>query len=512
MTQGGFWLPGAEIFYASMLPISLRSNGRRAVIVGGGNVAARKAESLADAGFPISVVAERIADSLRELARATGGTCAQRRYERGDLAGAAIVIAATDDAEINARVVDDARAQGALVCDAGMPERGDFTMPASVRLGDLTISADSDGASPAFSRRIVRELAAHLGPQYGDAVRVLRRMRAHVKESYPREEGAGILRALARRPVRELAAMPESTVVCATRRSPLAMIQSRSIAARLAERGIATTMLGITTSGDRDENRPIDQLGTTNVFINELERALRERQADYAVHSCKDLPSMLPGDMQLAAISRREDARDVFCSERYSSFEELPAGAVVGTSSPRRRAQLASLRPDLRYETLRGNVGTRLRKLREGAYDAIVLAMAGIIRLQERAAYLEPFEIERLVPAVGQGALAVETLTGDDSLSELLRSAADDPETRLCVIAERAALRALHAGCSAPIGIHARVIGERMVVDAAYETQPGTIVRHHLEDRVADADAAETLGVRLAVELSARIPAGGAAR
>ena len=492
-----------------MLPISLRSNGRRAVIVGGGNVAARKAESLADAGFPISVVAERISDSLRDLARATGGTCTQRRYQRSDLAGAALVIAATNDAEVNARVVDDARAQGALVCDVGMAERGDFTIPASIRLGDLTVSADSGGGSPAFSRRIVRELAEHLGPQYGDALGVLQRMRAHVKENYPRDEGAVILRALAQLPVRELAAMPESTVVCATRRSPLAMIQSRAVAARLAERGIATTMLGITTGGDRAQERPIDQLGAANVFVNELESALRERRADYAVHSCKDLPSTLPGDMQLAAISRREDARDAFCSERYPKFEELPAGAVVGTSSPRRRAQLAAVRADLRYETLRGNVGTRLRKLREGSYDAIVLAMAGLIRLQERAAYVVPFEVDRLVPAVGQGALAVETLAGNDSLAELLRSATDDPATRLCVVCERAALRAMHAGCSAPIGIHARLFGEQLVVDAAVETQPGTIVRHRLEARVATPTEAETLGVRLAAELSARTPASG---
>ncbi len=474
-------------------------------------MAARKAESVADAGFPISVVAERIGDSLRDLVRATGGTCEQRAYEPRDLTEAALVIAATDDDAVNARVVADARAQRVLVCDAGAPDRGDFTMSAIVRMGDLTLSADSGGSSPAFSRRLVRELAEHLGPEHVQALRALKRMRVHVKESFPPEEGAVILRALAERPVRELAAMPERTVVCATRRSPLAMIQSRTIAARLAERGIATTMLGITTGGDKDRGRSIDSLGAINVFVTELETALRERRADYAVHSCKDLSSALPGDMQIAAISQREDARDAFCSEHYSRFEELPAGARVGTSSPRRRAQLAALRPDLRYETLRGNVGTRLRKLREGEYDAIVLAMAGLLRLRARATHVVPFDVETIVPAVGQGALAVETLAQDDALAELLRSAADDAGSRLCILCERGALRALHAGCSAPIGIHARSFDERMVVDAAIEVRPETILRHRIEGRVTNVKDAEQLGLRLGAELSARgVAASGA--
>ena len=169
-----------------------------------------------------------------------------------------------------------------------------------------------------------------------------------------------------------------------------------------------TTMLGVTTSGDRDRTRPLDRFDDVNVFVKELESALRERRAGYAVHSCKDLAGTLPGDMRIAAISARADARDAFCSERYESLESLPAGAVVGTSSPRRRAQLAALRPDLRYENLRGNVDTRLKKLARGEYDAIVLAMAGLQRLGVAAAHVAPFAEDRLVPAVGQGALAVE--------------------------------------------------------------------------------------------------------
>ncbi|HEV3092571.1 MAG TPA: hydroxymethylbilane synthase [Candidatus Cybelea sp.] len=484
-----------------MLPISLRPNGRRALIVGGGNVAARKAQSLAEAGFPIAVVAERIGDRLRDLVQQCGGTFEERAYERGDLDGAALAVAATNDGDVNARVVADARAARVLVCDASAPERGDFTMAATLRVGDLTIAADSAGASPAFSQRVVRELADTFGPEYAGALRSLRRVRAAVHESFPREERAAILRELAERPVAELAAAPERTLVCASRRSALATIQSRTVAARLAERGIATTIFGVTTSGDRVQDRAIERLGSVNVFVTELENALRERHADYAVHSCKDLPSELAADMQLAAISTREDPRDAFCSERFDSLESLRPGSLVGTSSPRRRAQLAALRPDLRYETLRGNVDTRLRKLREGEYDAIVLAMAGLIRLRQGAQHVVPFDVEQIVPAVGQGALAVETAAGDD-VAAILRDAVNDESAELCVECERAALRALHAGCSAPIGVHARIAGGEIVVDAAVATESGAMLRRRTTGRAATLREAQDLGAAFGSELS----------
>jgi hydroxymethylbilane synthase len=483
-----------------MLPISLRPNGRRAVIIGGGDVAARKAKSLAGAGFPVFAVAERIGDRLRSVLRENGGAYAQRRYEPGDLEQAALVIAATDDAELNARVVADARAAHALASDATQPDRGDFKMAATLRIGELTIGVDS--GSPAFSRRVVRELAEGLGTGYADAVRTLSRVRAYVKETFPSNERAPILRALAERPIAELAAA-SATVVCATRRSALATIQSRAVAARLAERGIVTTMLGVTTAGDRDQKTPIDRLGV-NVFVKELENALRERRADYAVHSCKDLAGSLPEDICIAAISQREDARDAFCSERYPSFESLPAGALVGTSSPRRNAQLAALRPDLRYEAVRGNVDTRLRKLAAGEYDAIVLAMAGLNRLGVGAAHVVPFGIERVVPAVGQGALAIETRADDEWLRSVLRDTVNDFETELCVSTERAALRAMRAGCSAPFGVHAHRAEGRMVAEGAYAPEPGAVARTRIERPCSTLQEAEALGIELAGRLKTR--------
>jgi hydroxymethylbilane synthase len=483
-----------------MLPISLRPNGRRAVIVGGGDVAARKAESIAAAGFPILIVAVRIGERLRALPIENGSSLVERAYDTRDIADAAFVIAATDDAEVNARVVADAHAANVLVCDARDAALGDFTMPATQRVGELTIGVDSGGEAPAFARRVAREIAGRLGTPYAQALERLAQMRTHVKENFPPHERGVILRALAERPIDELVAS-STTLVCATRKSALAMIQSRRVAARLAERGIATTMLGITTAGDRDRRTPIEQMGEVNVFVKELEEALRERRADYAVHSCKDLPGLLPEDMRIAAFSCREDPRDAFCSERYADLAAVPAGAVVGTSSPRRRVQLEALRPDLRYEPLRGNVDTRLRKLATGEYDAIVLAMAGLKRLGARSTHVVPFPIEEMVPAVGQGALAVETRADDARVADALLAAIGDPVTEICVTCEREVLRAMRAGCSAPLGIHASLSDGTMTVYAAYSPEGGLLTRMKVERRVDSPEQIRGLGVEIAERL-----------
>jgi hydroxymethylbilane synthase len=508
----------------------LRPDGRRAVVVGGGLVAARKAEALAAAGFPLFVVATSLGDTIRSVLELQAGEAAERRYETSDLADAALVIAATNDDETNARVVADARAAGVLACDASDPHRGDFHMPATVRLGDLTIGVDSLGGAPAFSRRVADEIALQLGPQYGEAARTLARLRTYVKTVLPAGERSAALKALSTLPVSRLAAMnpaqaeheadavierlrspdgegvasPTASVICASRASALAILQTREIAARLAERGVSTTVLTITTTGDRDLTRPIDRLGSVNVFVGELETALREGRADYAVHSCKDLPSELAADMRLAAISLREDPRDAFCSERYPTFEALPPGAVVGTSSPRRRLQLTALRPDLIYEEIRGNIDTRLRKLREGRYDAIVLAMAGLNRLRLRATHTVAFAVDSIVPAVGQGALAVETRADNAPLAAVLRAAVNDAVAERCIACERAALRALRAGCSAPIGVYANAREGVLSAIGAHVLSDGSVLRARIERPVAQLDEAAALGTELAAQLDSK--------
>jgi hydroxymethylbilane synthase len=491
-----------------MLPIALRADGRRALIVGGGNVALRKAESLLDAGVALRVVAPSIDARLRALLDLPDAQVYERAYERRDIEGIDLVVAATTSPDVNAQVVADARDARILVCDASDPENGDFAMQATVRVGELTFTVDSGRSSPAFAARIARELRERFGPEYDTAARTLARIRKHMRDTLDPAARTQVMRDLADRPLDELAAMnPVRVVTAASRASALAMIQTRTVAAALAQRGIATTILNVTTTGDRETDRPISELGTINVWVKELEVALLDGRADYAVHSAKDLPGALETGMLLAAVSAREDPRDAFCSQRYASFDALPSGAVVGTSSERRRAQLHALRPDLRYESLRGNVDTRLRKLREGQYDAIVLAMAGLHRLGVRAPHTEPFDPNVIVPAVAQGALAVETLASNTALANELTAAVNHEPTQLCVEAERAVLRTLRAGCSAPLGVHARLDAQAMTIEAAFATAGGAMVRARIVKAVRTLAQAIAAGETLAAQLAAGLAA-----
>ena len=511
-----------------MLPIALRTHGRRALVAGGGTVAARKVETLHAAGLHLRVVAPRIDARIRALL-CTECTSDEREYRSSDLHGVDIAVAATDDDNVNAAIARDARAARILLCDATEPERGDFTMQATVRVGDLTFTVDSGSSTPAFSKRIAREIGERFDARYAAAAATLRRMRTYVQTVCEPNARRGVLAELAALPIDELATInpveaehlvestigrlagnaeppATGTVVCASRASALAMTQTRIVAARLAERGIATTILSVTTTGDRIVDRPVAAIGSVNVFVKELETALRDGRADYAVHSCKDLPGQLDGDMVLAAISAREDPRDAYCSERYADFASLPAGASVGTSSSRRRTQLHAMRPDLEYRDIRGNVDTRLRKLRDGGFDAIVLAMAGLNRLNVRAQYTVPFDTSQVVPAVAQGALGVETRSGSEHLAAALRAAVNDTTAEFCVTCERAALRTLRAGCNAPLGIHAHFEGTTMIVNAAYALESkNDIVRERAEAPVANVAEAEALGERIGTAIAKRI-------
>jgi hydroxymethylbilane synthase len=297
---------------------------------------------------------------------------------------------------------------------------------------------------------------------------------------------------------------------CATRSSALALWQTRTVLATLKAAGIEAVELHISTKGDLVQDRSLNAIGSDNLFIKELEAAMRDGRADFAVHSCKDLASTLPADMTLAAITQRADPRDAFCSEHYASLEALPPGGLVGTSSPRRRAQLAALRPDLRFETIRGNVDTRLRKLREGQFDAIVLAMAGLTRLGLSAAVVLPLDPDAIVPAPGQGALAIECRAADTAFANELGRVLGDAQTTLAVSAERAFMRTLQAGCQAPIGIFGRPApGGALHLISAVEDAAGAIVRTELTGPVATLLEAEALGAALAREvesIAARAP------
>lgn len=250
--------------------------------------------------------------------------------------------------------------------------------------------------------------------------------------------------------------MSVQSLVIATRQSPLALWQAEFIKAELERHhpDLQVELLTMVSRGDKLLDVPLAKVGGKGLFVKELEHALLEKRADIAVHSMKDVPMEFPEGLGLATICERENPRDAFVSNRYQRLEDLPSGAVVGTSSLRRECQLRTLRPDLSIKFLRGNVNTRLQKLDDGEYDAIILAAAGLLRLKmaDRIAdYLAP---ELSLPAGGQGAVGVEVRTDDARVAELL-APLHHLGTAQCVLAERAMNRRLEGGCQVPIACYA---------------------------------------------------------
>src|SRR5450755_4177673 len=283
-------------------------------------------------------------------------------------------------------------------------------------------------------------------------------------------------------------------LVIASRGSQLALWQARWVAAQLTSAGHECRLEIIKTTGDKITDVPLAKVGTKGLFTKEIEEALLDGRADLAVHSLKDLPTELPAGLVLAAVPEREDPRDAVVGRKLA---DLPLGARVGTSSLRRAAQLRRLRSDLQVESVRGNLDTRLRKLDEGQYDAILLAAAGLNRLGWGARIAEILEPERMCPAVGQGALAIETRTSGAGLDAC--AALDHPATHAAVMAERGVLGALGGGCQVPIGAYATVADGRLRLLAVVISPDGAeLVRAEAEGAVAE--AAE-LGRKLGAEL-----------
>jgi hydroxymethylbilane synthase len=277
-----------------------------------------------------------------------------------------------------------------------------------------------------------------------------------------------------------------------SRGSQLALWQANHIAAQLRGAGHEVEIEIIKTTGDRLQEVTFAQVGSKGMFTKEIEEALAEGRVDLAVHSLKDLPTELPEPFALAATPPRVDPRDVLVSVRYHSLSELPEGARVGTSSQRRRAQLKAVRPDIEAVEFRGNVDTRLRKLAEGQVDAILLAAAGLDRLEKTEWVRERLEPKDFCPAAGQGSLGIEIRKGDAATLEALRFL-DDEATHFAVTVERAALAALGGGCQVPIGVHCRPTREGAVelfaVVAAPET--GAAVRAYLKESLDSVDPTE---------------------
>ncbi len=294
--------------------------------------------------------------------------------------------------------------------------------------------------------------------------------------------------------------MSISNIRIATRESPLALWQAEHVRGELIKHhpGISVELVAMTTQGDRILDTPLATVGGKGLFIKELEHALLNRDADIAVHSMKDVTVDMPEGLALPVIMKRADHRDVFISNRFQSVDKLPPGACVGTSSLRRQCQLRAYRPDLVLKDLRGNVGTRLRKLDEGQFDAIVLAAAGVTRLgfDERIReYLGP---EIMLSAIGQGAIGIEMRAEDPDILNIIKSL-DDEITKTQLMAERAFSRKLYGGCQLPIAAYARINSDHLNLSGLVGSPDGkTIIRDELDGATSNA---ESLGLQLAERL-----------
>ncbi len=285
-----------------------------------------------------------------------------------------------------------------------------------------------------------------------------------------------------------------------TRGSELALWQAHHIKDRIETEnpGVTVDLKIIKTTGDKILDVPLAKVGGKGLFVKEIEEALLRREVDLAVHSMKDVPTDLPEELFLSAITERQDPRDAFLSVKYNSFMELPEGATLGTSSLRRQCQLVAIRPDIKIAQLRGNVGTRIRKMKEGQYDAIILAAAGLKRLGITSEIKELISTEISVPAIGQGALGIESRIGDDAVNNLI-DFLNHKETKYAVAAERAFLLKLEGGCQVPIGGFGEVDGDKLTFRGLVGSETGDIILK--DEAVGHVDDAEKIGVEMAQKL-----------
>ena len=294
-----------------------------------------------------------------------------------------------------------------------------------------------------------------------------------------------------------------SSLVVGTRGSRLAVWQAEWVQARLKELspGLTVTLQRIKTSGDKILDVPLAAIGGKGLFVKEIEEALLRGEIDLAVHSMKDVPTILPDGLDILCVPAREDPRDVLVSRNSCSLDQLPKGSRVGTSSLRRQAQLLHHRPDLRIELLRGNLDTRLRRLHNGEYDAIVLAAAGLTRMGWSNKVTEYLPPEVSLPAIGQGALGLEGRRNDGFVQTLVEKLEHRP-TRTAVMAERALLERLEGGCQVPIAAHATIKGDLLIMDGLIASVDG---RRLIRDTIqGPASEAHSLGTRLADKLLAQ--------
>ena len=286
----------------------------------------------------------------------------------------------------------------------------------------------------------------------------------------------------------------------ATRKSPLALWQANFVKQNLllAHKDLTVELIPMVTQGDIILDSPLSKIGGKGLFVKQLEQAILNNEADIAVHSIKDIPAQFPEGLMLAAICQRDEVRDAFVANKYASLNDLPEGAIVGTSSLRRQCQLRSHFPHLIIKDLRGNVGTRLNKLDEEQYDAIILASVGLKRLSLEHRITQYIDIDLMLPAVGQGAVGIESRTDDKQILDII-SVLDDKKSRACIQAERAMNNALQGGCQVPIAGYCRLNNDELMLQGLVGRVDGSkIIKQQITGFINEA---ESLGEKLAKQL-----------
>lgn len=286
----------------------------------------------------------------------------------------------------------------------------------------------------------------------------------------------------------------------ATRKSPLALWQANFVKQNLllAHKDLTVELIPMVTQGDIILDSPLSKIGGKGLFVKQLEQAILNNEADIAVHSIKDIPAQFPEGLMLAAICQRDEVRDAFVANKYASLNDLPKGAIVGTSSLRRQCQLRSHFPHLIIKDLRGNVGTRLNKLDDGQYDAIILASVGLKRLSLEHRITQYIDTDLMLPAVGQGAIGIESRTDDKQILDII-SVLDDKKSRACIQAERAMNNALQGGCQVPIAGYCRLNNDELMLQGLVGRVDGSkIIKQQITGFINEA---ESLGEKLAKQL-----------
>lgn len=490
-------------------PFMIQLDDKQCLIVGGGAVAARKAAQMCEFGACVTVVAPEICAELLAIADTEridetagiveniDGNC-QKKPERirvwkrevteADISGMDVVIMATDDAELNSQYAELCRSKHILVNVVDVKKDCDFYFPAIIKQGEVVVSVSTGGNSPMLASKIKKDIRQTLRTDYGQIADELGAIREKILAEEPDE------RARKRRFAAIVEAkMQEQRIRIGTRGSRLAQIQTDMVIEQLKKHypDVRFEKVIVTTKGDKQKEAAISSFGGKAVFVEEIEEALLDGTIDLAVHSAKDMPNPCKKGLGIAGVLPRACVQDVLIYRADTDIRSKNT-FTVGTGSLRRRSQIKEIYPQAECMELRGNVTTRIQKLRDGLYDAIILAAAGIERLgieKEPDLVYEYLDVDAMLPAAGQGIIAMEACEG--TLPYHMAETISDAETEGCLRAERAVVREMEAGCHEPIGVYATWKDDKTMQVRVMNARSGKVEREMWEREKEDANDLE---------------------